>query len=266
MSASQLRTPVSGVATALREAGCVFAEEEARVLLSAAATPAALVAMMQRRMAGEPLEQIVGWTEFCGCRVAVDPGVFVPRRRTELLAREAADLAQPGGVVVDLCCGSGAVAAALLATTSGRGLEVHAVDIDSAATACARRNLAPVGGRVHHGDLYDALPTTLRGRVDILVANAPYVPTRAVSLMPREARDHEPPSALDGGNDGLDVLRRIVAGARQWLAPKGHLLIETSRGQASYAMDLLDSRGLVPQVVRSDELDATVVIGRLAPP
>src|SRR6266702_3493316 len=105
----------SAVVTRLRAAGCVFAEDEARLLIAAAATPADLTAMVARRVAGLPLEHVLGWAEFCGLRIAIDPGVFVPRRRTELLVRQAAALTRSQDVVVDLCCGSGAVGAALVA-------------------------------------------------------------------------------------------------------------------------------------------------------
>ncbi|MDT7565026.1 MAG: release factor glutamine methyltransferase, partial [Pseudonocardiales bacterium] len=162
--------------TRLRAAGCVFAEDEARLLISSARTPADLAAMVDRRVRGLPLEHVLGWAEFCGLRIAVDTGVFVPRRRTEFLVRQAASLARPGAVVLDLCCGSGAVGAALAATVERA--EIHAVDIDPAAVLCARRNLA--GGQVYEGDLYEPLPDALRGRVDVLVANAPYVPTEAI--------------------------------------------------------------------------------------
>src|ERR671937_2454043 len=114
------------VAARLRAAGCVFADDEARLLREAAASPAELTRLVERRVAGEPLEYIVGWVEFCGLRVAVEPGVFVPRRRKELLARQAATVAQAGDVVVDLCCGSGAVGAAVLAAVPG--VELHSVD------------------------------------------------------------------------------------------------------------------------------------------
>ncbi|MEV4067109.1 putative protein N(5)-glutamine methyltransferase, partial [Nonomuraea dietziae] len=124
-------SPRSTIITRLRAAGCVFAEDEARLLLSAAPTPADLEAMVERRVAGLPLEHVLGWAQFRGLRVAVDPGVFVPRRRTEFLVGEAVALARPGGVVVDLCCGTGAAGAALTAALDG--LEVHAADIDPAA-------------------------------------------------------------------------------------------------------------------------------------
>jgi release factor glutamine methyltransferase len=216
--------------------------------------------MTERRIAGLPLEHVLGWAEFCGRRIAVDPGVFVPRRRTEFLVRQAAGLAGPGvpgPVVVDLCCGSGAVGAAIVAALDGRA-ELYAVDIDPAAVRCARRN---VEGQVYEGDLYGPLPTALRGHVDILVANAPYVPTEEVGLLPAEARIHEPLVALDGGADGLDIQRRVTAGAPLWLAPGGCLLIETSERQAPWTVESVARSGLVPQVVDCDELNATVVIG-----
>jgi release factor glutamine methyltransferase len=246
------------VVTRLRAAGCVFAEDEARLLFSAARTSADLAAMVDRRVAGVPLEQILGWAEFCGLRITVDPGVFVPRRRTEFLVSEAAALAQSRAVVVDLCCGSGAVGVALAAALDG--VELYAVDIDPAAARCARRNVA-AGGQVYEGDLYEPLPATLRGRVDSLVANAPYVPTRDVVLLPPEARIHEPRAALDGGTDGLDVQRRVIAAAAAWLAPGGHVLIETSERQAPQIVQTFARSGLIPRVAGSQELSATVVIG-----
>ncbi|MFJ5213256.1 putative protein N(5)-glutamine methyltransferase [Streptomyces sp. NPDC088354] len=257
-------TPVDhrAVVAALRAAGCVFAEDEARLLLAAAGTPAELAVMVERRTAGFPLEQVVGWAEFRGLRIAVDPGVFVPRRRTEFLAGEAARLARPGAVVVDLCCGSGAVGAALAAEVERPRL--YAADIDPAAVACARRNLAAAGGEVHQGDLYEPLPARLRGRVDILVANAPYVPTDAVGLLPPEARDHEPLTALDGGPDGLDILRRVVARAPDWLAPGGHLLFETGERQAPAAVEAVTRAGLRARVAVSEEWHATVIVGTAA--
>lgn len=215
--------------------------------------------MVDRRVAGLPLEHIIGWAEFCGLKIVVDPGVFVPRHRTEFLVRQAAALAQSGAVVVDLCCGSGAVGTALAAALEQ--IELHATDIDPAAVRCTRRNITSVNGYVYEGDLYEPLPATLRGRINILVANAPYVPTEAIRLLPPEARIHESPVALDGGADGLDIQRRLVAAAPIWLAPGGHLLVETSQRQAPQTAKLFANNGLIPQVVRLDELDATVVIG-----
>ena len=282
MSVSLSSRHRSDVVARLRAAGCVFAEDEARLLISAALTPADLTAMVDRRAAGLPLEHVLGWAEFCGLRIAVDPGVFVPRRRTEFLVEQAVALVRPaagapvrpatGGlvqpaagappVVVDLCCGSGAVGAAIAAAL-GR-TELHAADIDPAAVACARRNLAAAGGQVYEGDLYQPLPATLRGRVDILAANVPYVPTEEVGLLPPEARTHEPLLALDGGADGLHVLRRVAAAAPRWLAPGGHLLTETSERQAPGAVEAVAASGLTPRVASSDERNATVIIGTRA--
>jgi release factor glutamine methyltransferase len=256
----------------LRAAGCVFAEEEARLLAASATSAEQLDALVERRAEGVPLEYLLGWAEFCGLRIGVDAGVFVPRRRTEFLVRQAATLLRESGqplnaargmgppVVVDLCCGSGAVGAAL-SVLSGPA-ELHASDIDPAAVACARRNLSPLGGVVYQGDLYDPLPERLRGLVQVLAVNAPYVPSAGIRTMPQEARLHEPLVSLDGGADGLDVQRRVAAEAPQWLAPGGHLLVETSLRQAPLTVDLFLRNGLTAQVASSEELDATVVIGR----
>jgi release factor glutamine methyltransferase len=260
VTATPLPTPVSDVIARLRAVGCVFAEDEARLLLDTARTPAELADMVERRVAGFPLEHVLGWAEFAGRHIAVDPGVFVPRRRTELLAREAAARARPGAVVVDLCCGSGAVGVTIAATVLG--IELHAADVDPAAVRCARRNVTAVGGQVYEGDLDAPLPLALLGRVDVLVANAPYVPTEAVGLMPPEARLYEPRVALDGGADGLDVQHRVAAAAPRWLAPGGHLLIETSERQAPHTTAAITAADLRAQVVHAAELDATVVIGR----
>lgn len=214
--------------------------------------------MLDQRVAGLPLEHVVGWAEFCGMRIAVDPGVFVPRRRTEFLVQQAVVLARnrTGVLVVDMCCGSGAVGVALAAALGE--VELHATDVDPVAVRCARRNVAATG-QVYAGDLYQPLPAALLGRVDILVANVPYVPTDAVALMPAEARCHEPRAALDGGGDGLDVLRRVVAAAPRWLAPGGHLLCETSEDQAPYAAETVTRHGLAPRVTTSDDHHATVI-------
>jgi len=241
----------------LRAAGCVFAEDEADLLVAAASSPAELEEMVALRVAGLPLEQVVGWAEFCGLRILLEPTVFVPRRRTEVLASLADGLTGERATVVDLCCGSGALGAVLLAAHPG--IDLHAADIDPVAVRCARRNL---DGQVYEGDLYDALPARLRGAVDVLVVNAPYVPTAAIATMPPEARVHEARVALDGGSDGLDVHRRVAAHAARWLAPGGHLLIETSERQAPVAVALFEAAGLSPRVESDDEAGATVVIGR----
>ncbi|GIH06467.1 hypothetical protein Rhe02_45340 [Rhizocola hellebori] len=342
----------------LRAAGCVFAEEEADLLLAEARPAEELAAMVRQRESGLPLEQILGWAEFCGLRIAVEPGVFVPRKRTEFLVHQAIALAPAGAVVVDLCCGTGALAAAVAAAlrdsgraadgpaalhgpaaqgaalrgsaTDGRaalrgsaaegaalrgpaaegsalrgpaaegaalrgpaaegaalrgsaaegaalrgpaaegsalrglaaggGVEVFAADVDPAAVRCARRN---VPGPVYRGDLYEALPLELKGRIDVLIANAPYVPSGEVGLMPPEARVYEPPVALDGGADGLDVLRRVIAGAPDWLAADGHLLVESSERQAPQLVEAALRHGLRAQITTAEDLGATAVVAEL---
>jgi release factor glutamine methyltransferase len=280
------------VVARLRAAGCVFAEDEARVLSGAARSREDLDAMVARRAAGEPLEQVVGWAEFAGLRVLVGPGVFVPRRRSEFLVSVAVQLAGPPGgavprVVVDLCCGTGALGLAVAvelpegglpegglpeggadgpasASVRLRGVELHAADLDPAAVAVARRNVEPAGGRVYAGDLFAALPDGLRGRAGVLICNAPYVPTAELAYMPAEARDHEALMALDGGADGLAVLRRAAAGAPRWLAPGGVLLVETSERQAAPMAASMTAAGLTARVHEDDETGATVVTGAAA--
>jgi release factor glutamine methyltransferase len=137
-------------------------------------------------------------------------------------------------------------------------VEVYASDVDPVAVACARRNLSPE--RVFEGDLYDALPADLTGRVDVLAVNAPYVPTDAIATMPSEARDHEPRRALDGGADGVALHRRVAEGADRWLVPGGRLLIETGRAQAVLTVGACTAAGLVAEVVTDDDLDATAVV------
>lgn len=237
----------------LRAAGCVFAEQEAALLLAEERDD--LEAMIERREAGEPLEYILGWAEFHGIRIALDPGVFVPRHRTELLVDEALLLSAPGDIVVDLCCGAGAIGAAILANQPQ--LELFAADIEHAAVNSARRNLP--AGRVFQGDLFEALPAELRGCVNILAVNTPYVPTAEIALLPHESREYEALITLDGGADGLDVQRRVAAAARDWLVPGGSLLVETSEHQSERSALIFEAAGLAARVVESD--DSVVVIG-----
>ena len=265
----------AAVVARLRSAGCVFAEDEAALLLAAARSGQELDALVERRAAGEPLEQVVGWAEFAGLRIVVDPGVFVPRRRSEFLVSVAVGLARlraadgRAPMIIDLCCGTGALGLAVAAGLAGRA-ELHAADLDPAAVACARRNIEPaasgdagrVTGHVYVGDLFEALPGGLRGRADILICNAPYVPTGDVAFLPAEARDHEPLVALDGGLDGLTVLRRAAADAPAWLAPGGTLLVETSDRQAPEMAAAMAAAGLSPAIRTDEDWGATVVTGR----
>ncbi|MEE3852358.1 putative protein N(5)-glutamine methyltransferase [Gordonia sp. LSe1-13] len=243
----------------LRAAGCVFAEEEAELLLAKAADPSDLEAMLTRRIAGEPLEVVIGRMTFCGQTVLVDAGVFVPRRRTEWLVRQAVAVCPPGSVVVDLCCGTGAIG--LVVAHEVPDVRLYAADIDPAAARCAARNIEHIGGQVFCGDMFEPLPAELKGGVDVVVVNAPYVPTGELGHMPSEARDHEPRHTHDGGLEGVDHHRRIGAEAGAWLRPGGHVLIETGAAQATLTAEALSDHGLLASVVSSEELSATVVVG-----
>lgn len=258
-----MRVDLGEVAERLRAAGCVYAEEEADLLITQAGPDGDLESLVARRVGGEPLEHVLGWVDFAGVRVSLNPGVFIPRRRTELLVQAAIDAGRAAGltepVVVDLCCGSGAVGAAVAHQLGGR---LYAVDIDEAAVQCARDNV-PADSEVFVGDLYQPLPRDLAGAVDLLVVNAPYVPTAELSLMPRDLRAHELAVAHDGGTDGVDVQRRVAAEAPAWIRPGGHLLTETSRRQADTVAEVFAAAGLEPAIRRSDELGATVVLGQL---
>ncbi len=258
------RMTMASVARRLAAAGCVHPEEEASILVEAAPTVEELDSMVARREQGTPLEHVVGWAEFRGVRFAVAEGVFVPRPRSGLLVDAAASLVRCRSgsgrtVVVDLCCGAGAIGGALAAGSTT--VELHAVDVDPRAVACARLNLAGCEGVVHQGDLFAALPRRLRGRADVIVASPPYVPTEEIGLLATEARVFEPRTALDGGEDGLDLVRRIARGARQWLAPGGCLAVEVGEVQVDRAARLLDDLGYATRVVTSEADGSAALLG-----
>jgi release factor glutamine methyltransferase len=253
--------PYDAIVTELRAAGCVYAEDEARLLIEAGGDLTGLVA---RRVAGEPLEWILGWAHFGtedgdGIRVGVAPGVFVPRGRTIELALAAAELLPAYGVAVDLCCGSGAITAYLHHAVPGASY--YAADVDPVAVACAAENLP--FAVVVQGDLFAPLAEELRGTVDVITANTPYVPSDQVALMPVDAKDYEPLHTLDGGPDGLDLLRRISAEASFWLRPGGTLLIEIAESQYDVARTAFEKAGLIT-TARIDPDGTTVILGTRA--
>lgn len=249
------------VVARLRAAGCVFAEDEAALLSEAATSTAALTSLLDRRVAGEPLEHVLGWVELGGARYVVGSGVFVPRQRSRVLVEATlellADRSKDAPVVVELCCGAAAIGAAI--SRARPDAQVWASDLDPAAVAVARRNLP--AERVVQGDLFDGLPSELLGHLDVVVANAPYVPTGEIVTMPIEAREHEPRLALDGGVDGVDLHRRIAASAVTWLAPGGVVVIETSLRQVDLTRAALVAHGLITTVRRDEEIDGTAVVG-----
>ncbi|HEX6420336.1 MAG TPA: HemK/PrmC family methyltransferase [Acidimicrobiales bacterium] len=236
-------------------AGCVAAEEEAAEMLAAAPDGAALEAWLRRRERGEPLAWITGVATFCDRPLRVEPGVYVPRYQTEELARRAAALLPRGGRAVDLCTGSGAVAAHLAAAVPGA--RAVGVDLDERAAACARSNGVPAVV----GDL-DA-PLRAHRAVDVVTAVPPYVPTGALRLLPADVQRYEPRRALDGGVDGLDLVRRVVAAAGRLLRPGGWLLVEVGgRQDRDLAPVLADAAFDVVEPWRDDEGDLRGVAAR----
>lgn len=245
----------------LRAAGCVFAEEEAATLTSSAGgDPGELERMVARRVAGEPLEVVVGYADFAGLRIPTAPGVFVPRVRTELVARLAAQLAPQSSIVVDLCCGSGAIAAAV--AHARPDIEIWAADIDPGAIALASKTLAPFGAKALVSDMDGALPASVRGRVAVLASCPPYVPTGEVALMPPEARDHEPLAALDGGADGVGMQARVFEAALRLLAPDGVCIVETSDHLSDATLAAATAAGLTAHLETEEDIDAVVVVAR----
>lgn len=215
--------------------------------------------MVEKRISGLPLEYVLGFTKFCGLRIEVERGVFIPRRRTEFLVQQAKVLTRQYDIVLDLCCGSGAIGYAI--ATDLKKISLHSVDVDPVAVRCASYNITKIGGHVYQGDVYDAIPHSLRGQVNIIVANAPYVPTDSIKLLPRESRLYEPKGTVDGGKDGLDLQRMIAEETPKWLVSGGHLLIETSEMQGAKTFEIFVKAGLITKIVRDEEMDATVVIG-----
>ena len=249
---------LDAVTTRLRQAGCVWAEEEAALLLAAAEEGADLETVVSERCSGVPLEYVVGWTEFCGERLTVRRGVFVPRPRTEGLVAVARRLLPSEGVLLDLCCGVAPIAAAL--RSSHPAVHILASDIDPAAVACARHNAAGRRIEVVEGDLFEALPRDLRGAIDLIVVNAPYVPSGELDDLPREARDYEPRATLDGGEDGLVVHRRVAAEGPAWLAPGGRIATEVGAHQSRACVEVFAAAGLPAEAVYEADTEATVVV------
>jgi release factor glutamine methyltransferase len=232
----------------LRSAGCVAAEEELSELEAAAERDDEMLRrLVARRLGGEPLAWIVGSVLFCGERVAVHPGVYVPRWQTEPLVRFAVEHLPPKGVAVDLCTGAGAVAVVL--ARHRPSARVLATDIDLSAVRCALAN----GVDVRQGDVADGLPAWTEGRADVVTAVTPYVPTPALRLLPRDVRVHEPRRALDGGPDGTVVLRRVVDAAARLLHEGGLLCLELAAEQPRLLEPVLVGAGFEPGTVLLDD-------------
>jgi release factor glutamine methyltransferase len=222
-----MATDLEALTALLARAGFIAAAEEAEELLARAAGDAeTLESLVRRRLTGEPLAWITGSVWFCGVQVHVDPGVYVPRWLSEPLARRAVERLPVNGTAIDLCTGAGALAKTLI--TNRPGARVVASDVDERAVACAAAN----GVQVYHGDLFDPLPSTLHGRVDVVVAVVPYVPTPELPLLQRDTFTFESTLAYDGGVDGTQILRRVLIDGPRFLRSGGALLLELGGQQA----------------------------------
>jgi release factor glutamine methyltransferase len=240
------RSDAAALTARLAAAGFVAADEEADELLARAGGDAALLeALVQRRLTGEPLAWLTGSVVFCGTVLRVDHGVYVPRWHSELLARRAMRRLAPGGRVVDLCTGCGAIGALL----AGAAERVVGSDADPRAVACARAN----GVEACAGDLFAPLPGELRGRVDVVTGVVPYVPTGELGLLQRDTFTFETPLAYDGGADGCDVLRRAVRDSGAWLRAGGALLLELGGDEAEVLAGDLAAAGFAEVAVLRDE-------------
>ena len=210
----------------LAEAGFVAAEEEAAELTARARGDAELLdALVTRRLSGEPLAWITGHVTFCGLDVRVDPGVYVPRWHSEALAERAAERLPEGGVAIDVCTGSGAIAKVLAARRPAA--RVVGTDADERAVACAAAN----GVEAYLGDLLAPVPGELRGRADVVGGVVPFVPTGELPLLQRDTFAFETALGYDGGADGTEVLRRVLAAAPALLRDGGAVVLGLGAGQ-----------------------------------
>ena len=236
------------LAALLAAEGFVAAQDEADELLArAAGDHGLLAALVGRRLTGEPLAWITGSVSFCGVEVRVDPGVYVPRRQSEQLARRAVERLPARGVAFDLCTGSGAIAKVLM--TERPGACVVASDADPRAVACAAAN----GVEAYLGDLFEPLPRKLEGHADVVVAVVPYVPTLELPLLQRDTLTFESPLAYGGGPDGTEILRRVLSDGLRFLRRGGALLLELGGGQADALGGDLARLGYVDVTVLFDE-------------
>jgi release factor glutamine methyltransferase len=241
-------TALAELTARLSRAGFIAAEDEASELMARAAGDVGLLdSLVARRLTGEPLAWVTGSTSFCGIEIRMDPGVYVPRWQSEPLARRAVKCLPATGVAIDLCTGSGAIARTLMVNRPGA--QVMASEIDERAVACAVAN----GVEVYRGDLFDPLPRTLEGRVDVVVGVVPYVPTPSLPLLQRDTFTFESALSYDGGSDGTDILRRVLGASPRFLRPGGALLLELGGRQGEELGDDLARLGYLDVSVLSDE-------------
>ncbi len=216
--------------------------------------------LVRRRAAGEPLQTILGETEFHSRVFKVAPGVFIPRPETERLVEIAVELINPpdrrllAPVAVEIGCGTGVIGICLALEIPR--LVVEAVDIDPAAVELTRHNAHKLGVEarvhVHQGSRFDPLPRHLRGKVDLLVSNPPYIPSDDIAGLQTEVKDHDPLAALDGGRDGLDFYRALAHAQGQWVRPGGWIALEIGADQGEAVTEILTASGAVQVEVQQD--------------
>jgi len=228
--------------------------------------------LVRRRGSGEPLQTILGMTEFYSRPFKVEPGVFIPRPETEHLVEAAANLLAPpdrrllAPVALEVGCGTGIVGISLACEIPR--LVVHVSDINPRAIELAQRNAQQleVSTRMnfYHGSRFDSFPEQLRGKVDLLVSNPPYVRSDDIEGLCVEVADHDPREALDGGKDGLVFYRALAAEMRRWVRPEGHIIVEIGDDQAADVSAIFAASGAVDiQVIQDYSQRDRVVSARL---
>lgn len=212
---------------------------EAHWIVEEAPDPSAALELAKRRSKGEPLQYLLGSAHFRRIVLSVGPGVFIPRPETELLVDKALDVLPQSGSLVDLGTGSGAIALSIAAERPDA--TVYATEADPGAFPWAIRNRDDLGldVQIFEGDLFEALPGVLTGKLDVVVSNPPYVSTSRREILPVDVRNHEPERALYGGRDGMLVTTRLATDAREWLKPGGWLVLEMGTEQQQDMMTLL---------------------------
>ncbi|MDQ4124185.1 MAG: peptide chain release factor N(5)-glutamine methyltransferase [Actinomycetota bacterium] len=207
---------------------------------------------MRRRLAGEPLQYVLGTAAFRRLELKVGPGVFIPRPETELVAEHAMARLRRGGVLVDLCTGSGAIA--LSVADERRDARVVATELSPTASQWATSNRDSLGLRVdvYSGDLFEPLPSDLAGRVDVVVSNPPYVDPSERSILPSDVVDHEPDEALFAPREGTGVIARIASAAPGWLRRDGWLVLEIGASQGHAVTEILRGTGFADVSIEPD--------------
>jgi release factor glutamine methyltransferase len=241
----------SAVESILASAGIENAYREARWLLEAASDENAAIELAHRRALGEPLQYLTGVAGFRRLELAVGPGVLIPRPETEIVVERALGVLPPNGTLVDIGTGSGAIALAV--ASERRDATVLATELSRDALAWAAKNRASLGLQVEllYGDLFEPLPPELRGGVDVCVSNPPYVAESDRGSLPTDVVDHEPQLALFA-RDGLEVIRRLIEEAPQWLKPDGWLVLEIGETQAADVDAILKRHGYRDGFIEQD--------------